>query len=194
MSFERVEQYQSTTTVPIPGSDSYIHSWSLSLLHGFMDEARTRSPPVRPARPTSMTPLYDDLPQRSTGEVATNTTPPLPASGHPSITKRRSIVNIRAVSQSHSKLPVQTGHGPVRYSTGASTLGSDKKGSFRNAVRKLFGRKSKVDPVPVQHSPPRHGYHKSVRNHGQVVSMYCLTCMAGSWQLPETANNHRVPA
>lgn len=115
-----------------------------------------------------MTPLYD-LPRRSSRGVATGTTPPLPVpvpgSGPGLTKKRKSSVNVRAVSQSHNKLPVQNGHGSVRYSIGASTLGSEKKGSFRNAVRKLFGRKSKVEEeVPVQRSPPRHGYHRSVRS------------------------------
>ena len=46
----------------------------------------------------------------------------------------------------------------------ASAREGDKtrKGSLRNAVRRIFGRRSKeVEPQLYQRSPPRHGYHRS---------------------------------
>ena len=41
-------------------------------------------------------------------------------------------------------------------------LSKARKGSLRNAVRKIFRRRSKVvDSQPLEKTPPRHGYHRS---------------------------------
>ena len=52
---------------------------------------------------------------------------------------------------------------PLRDSAGYGESTKVRKGSFRNAVRRIFGRRSREaeSPPPQQRSPPRHGYHRS---------------------------------
>ena len=77
----------------------------------------------------------------------------------PRLQKKRSNAGVRATSQPQ---PPATGIGAAAESTGERGAQKARKGSIRNAVRKLFGRRSReVEPPPAQISPPRHGYHRS---------------------------------
>ncbi|KAF2774112.1 hypothetical protein EJ03DRAFT_346749 [Teratosphaeria nubilosa] len=68
--------------------------------------------------------------------------------------KKRSTVGVRNASQ---PLPPVSGR---RQSVFAGNE-KQRKGSLRNAVRKIFGRRSKEIEEPPQCSTPRHAYHRS---------------------------------
>ncbi|KAK5113572.1 hypothetical protein LTR85_010800 [Meristemomyces frigidus] len=76
--------------------------------------------------------------------------------------KKRSNAGVRNASQ---PLPSTTGRSSAAvsaYHGVGGEAGKARKGSLRNAVRKIFGRRSKESEPPVQQtSPPRHGYHRS---------------------------------
>ena len=78
--------------------------------------------------------------------------------------KKRSNAGVRAESQ--LQVPTSIG-GSSRDSTGTGEGNKGaRKGSLRNVVRRMFGRRSREadlqpQPQPSQISPPRHGYHKS---------------------------------
>lgn len=124
-------------------------------MDGSVTTQRTRSPPIRPARPelagdnvsygrpsaeyfTSVTAAAQQPQPQADGDGSTDTT-----------TKPRKRKSAR----------YSIGNG-----TGAD--GAERKGSIRNAVRRLFGRKSKGDIPEVPTLPrtevSRHAYHKSV--------------------------------
>ncbi|KAK4546965.1 hypothetical protein LTR36_001697 [Oleoguttula mirabilis] len=83
----------------------------------------------------------------------------------PHLQKKRSHAGVRNANQ---PLPATIGRGSAAVSGYGATPGlgggADKarKGSLRNAVRKIFGRRSKEGEAQLQQkSPPRHGYHRS---------------------------------
>jgi len=73
--------------------------------------------------------------------------------------KKRSTAGVRNASQPlHSGTESSDGVRGYRAGEGSKA----RKGSLRNAVRKIFGRRSKeVEPQAQQRSPPRHAYHRS---------------------------------
>lgn len=151
-------------------------SASLSLvlpeIYGYMDgrwtEDQARTGPVRPPRPS-----------RSFDYIGPNpAVSPQPPSDLTSTHKtRKSSSNVRGPSQLQNQL--SPGFSPsFRYSgatsaTGATgeTGGSERKKSFRKAVRKLFGRKAKDESMTTsapRSSFPGHGHHRSVSRHGKM--------------------------
>lgn len=94
-------------------------------------------------------------------------------SGRPVLRKKRSLVQVRSESIGKQPRPLTAAaittddstayH--AEYSTPGKPIGnSQRKGSLRNVVRKIFGRSrsSRVVRPDSQHStPPRHKYHKS---------------------------------
>lgn len=83
-----------------------------------------------------------------------------PPNTPPRLQKKRSNAGVRAVSQPQSKAYAIDAPGEA---TNARGVQKARKGSLRNAVRKLFGRRSREVEAPQasQVSPPRHGYHRS---------------------------------
>lgn len=75
----------------------------------------------------------------------------------PRLQKKRSNAGVRGASQPQSNAVDIDGPATAR------GVQKARKGSLRNAVRKLFGRRSREVEVPQasQVSPPRHGYHRS---------------------------------
>ncbi|KAK3052381.1 hypothetical protein LTR09_006591 [Extremus antarcticus] len=73
--------------------------------------------------------------------------------------KQRSNAGVRATSQYQPTASYTDDH---QEQAGAKETNKQRKGSLRNAVRRLFGRRSReVQPQPSQVSPPRHQYHRS---------------------------------
>ncbi|KAK4897832.1 hypothetical protein LTR27_004604 [Elasticomyces elasticus] len=69
----------------------------------------------------------------------------------PRLQKKRSYPGVRNASQPLPRAYEQGGDGEQA-----------RKGSLRDVMRRIFGRRSKeVSPQPVQRSPPRHQYHRS---------------------------------
>jgi hypothetical protein len=126
-------------------------------MDGSVTTQRTRSPPIRPARPE------EGVDNASYGR-----------------TSAEYFTSVMAAAQQAPAQPQADGEGSTdttpkprkrksaRYSIGNGTGpdGAERKGSIRNAVRRLFGRKSKGDIPEVPALPrteaSRHGYHKSV--------------------------------
>jgi hypothetical protein len=131
-------------------------------MDGSATPQRTRSPPIRPARP----------------EVgADNVSYGRPSAEHfTSVTaaaQQQQQQQSQAQPQADGEGSTDTNPKPrkrksARYSIGNGTGadGAERKGSIRNAVRRLFGRKSKGDIPDVPALPraeaSRHGHHKSV--------------------------------
>ncbi|KAH0403261.1 hypothetical protein KCU89_g2312, partial [Aureobasidium melanogenum] len=122
-------------------------------MDGSVTTQRTRSPPIRPARP----------------EVGVDNV----SYGRPSAEYFTSVTAAAQQGQADDgRRSTDTTAKPrkrksARYSVGngAGAEGAERKGSIRNAVRRLFGRKSKGDIPEVPALPrveaSRHGYHKS---------------------------------
>ncbi|KAI4723759.1 hypothetical protein E4T49_08516 [Aureobasidium sp. EXF-10728] len=119
---------------------------------------RTRSPPIRPAR----------------SEVGADNV----SYGRPSAEHFASVTATATAQQPQADGRRSTDTAPkprkrksARYSVGngVGAEGAERKGSIRNAVRRLFGRKSKGDIPEVPALPrteaSRHGYHKSDPGH-----------------------------
>lgn len=123
-------------------------------MDGTVTTQRTRSPPIRPARP----------------EIGVDNV----SYGRPSAEYFASVTAAAQQSQADDRrrstdtTPKPRNRKSARYSVGNGTgaEGTERKGSIRNAVRRLFGRKSKGDIPEVPALPrveaSRHGYHKSV--------------------------------
>lgn len=76
--------------------------------------------------------------------------------------KKRSTVGVRNVSQPLPSTTGRSGAALSAYGTVDGEATKVRKGSLRDAVRKIFGRRSKGSEIQLpQRSPPRHGYHLS---------------------------------
>jgi hypothetical protein len=100
----------------------------------------------------------NSAPLRTTFETKPNVEPRSPQTP-PRLQKKRSNAGARTTSQNQpprSTITDQQDVGDTRDGHKA------RKGSLRNAVRRLFGRRSReVEQQPSQVTPPRHGYHRS---------------------------------
>lgn len=77
----------------------------------------------------------------------------------PRLQKKRSNAGARTTRQAQ---PGPQSANPQRDSADAREDQKARKGSLRNAVRRLFGRRSRdAEQQTLQVSPPRHGYHRS---------------------------------
>lgn len=118
-------------------------------------EERARTGPVRPPRPSQSLDYIRPSPRATPRNSAD-----LPAM----MRKRISTKNVRSTSQLQNQL--SPGLSPsFRYSGAGSTTASERKGSFKNVVRKLFGRRLKYggsSPEISRPNPSGHGYHRSV--------------------------------
>ncbi|KAI5235979.1 hypothetical protein E4T42_09585 [Aureobasidium subglaciale] len=132
--------------------------------------ARTRSPPLRPARSeVGVDNVSNGRPSAEFFALVTaaaqqqQTQPPLPQA-RPQADGRRST-DTTSRSRRHKSARYSIGNG-----NGMAIEGNERRGSIRNAVRRLFGRKSKGDIPEVPALPhveaSRHGYHKSVSTSG----------------------------
>lgn len=142
----------------------FFPSWSKPQLaptteiYGSMDERwheeHDRLGPVRPRRPSQSLDYVGPSPQAS----------PRPSTDLPyRFRSRRSMAKTRGASQLSQQL--SPGASPsFRYSGETPTNGSERKASFRRAVRKLFGKKAgdQVSASQSSRSPPSHNYHRSV--------------------------------
>lgn len=80
----------------------------------------------------------------------------------PRLQKKRSDAGVRNASQPLPSSNSAGLRGSGQGVNGAGDGGKQRKSSLRNAVRKIFGRRSKeVESQPPQRTPPRHGYHRS---------------------------------
>jgi hypothetical protein len=132
-------------------------------MDGSVTPQRTRSPPIRPARPEVEA---DNVSYgRPSAEHFTSVT----------VAAQQQQAQAQAQPQADGEGSTDTTPKPrkrksARYSIGNGNStgadGTERKGSIRNAVRRLFGRKSKGDIPEVPALPrteaSRHGYHKSV--------------------------------
>ncbi|EMC98994.1 hypothetical protein BAUCODRAFT_387030 [Baudoinia panamericana UAMH 10762] len=82
----------------------------------------------------------------------------------PRLQHKRSMPTVRNASQPLSSMAMADRRlGNMGGSSrGAGDGGQARKGSLRNVVRRIFGRRSnEVEPQPQVRSPPRHAYHAS---------------------------------
>lgn len=155
-------------------------------MDGSVTPQRTRSPPIRPARP----------------EVGTDNV----SYGRPSA---EHFTSVTVAAQQAQAQPQADGEGSTdttpkprkrksaRYSIGNGNStgadGAERKGSIRNAVRRLFGRKSKGDIPEVPALPrteaSRHGYHKSVSLPNMLETRSCTN--TDLCRIPATSSDHR---
>ena len=87
----------------------------------------------------------------------------------PRLQKKRSTARVES-SRQPTALPAvrpqqaaaYRGSGPDATASGGGPGAGARKGSLRNVVRRIFGRRSKeLETTPEQRSPPRHAYHRS---------------------------------
>ncbi|CAD0089116.1 unnamed protein product [Aureobasidium mustum] len=157
-------------------------------MDGSVTTQRTRSPPIRPARP----------------EIGVDNV----SYGRPSAEYFASVTATAQQGQaddgrrSTDTTPKPRKRKSARYSVGngngTGVEGAERKGSIRNAVRRLFGRKSKGDVPEVPAIPrveaSRHGYHKSRPQtihthpsdaiHQRIISAPLSTHLAGPLSAP----------
>ena len=81
----------------------------------------------------------------------------------PRLQKKKSNAGVRSASQPQRNALSYTPQESVPDTRGTQEgLKGPRKGSLRNAIRKVFGRRSReAEPASQQLSPPRHGYHRS---------------------------------
>ena len=81
----------------------------------------------------------------------------------PRLQKKKSNAGVRSASQPIRNTVAYTGQEGARdLVEGQQEPKGARKGSLRNAIRRVFGRRSREsEPVLQQVSPPRHGYHRS---------------------------------
>ena len=80
----------------------------------------------------------------------------------PRLQKKRSRAGPHGAAQPQVASGAAPTHVEARDSTGTGEGGKGRKGSLRNAMRRIFGRRSReAEAQPSQISPPRHGYHRS---------------------------------
>ena len=139
-------------------------------MEGSVTTQRTRSPPVRPARPEGDGDDRD-FKRRSSEFFSPGATIQQQQQHQQQAQQRSSVADGRPSTDNPTKSRQRKS---ARYSVGSGSAGEgyhrghERKGSIRNAVRRLFGRKSKGD-IPEVPEVPRfeasgHGYHKSVSN------------------------------
>lgn len=139
-------------------------------MEGSVTTQRTRSPPVRPARPEG------DLDgrefKRRSSEFFSPGTPVQQQQQYHHQQRAQQGSSVADGRPSTDNPTKSRQRKSARYSVGSGSAGEgyhrghERKGSIRNAVRRLFGRKSKGD-IPEVPEVPRfeasgHGYHKSV--------------------------------
>lgn len=130
-------------------------------IHGYMEgrwtNQQARTGPVRPPRPSHSLDYVGPSPRVT----------PRPSNDLTSTSKSRiSTTNSRGGSRLQEQLSPGSNDTSFRWSGADSSTGSERKRTFKKAVRKLFGRRSKEEPAqqPAPRSvPPGHGYHRSVR-------------------------------
>jgi hypothetical protein len=148
-------------------------------MDGSVTDQRTRSSPIRPARPgAGVDRNVSD--GRPSVELLTRATAGAQQEEGASVDKAR-----RRKSARYS-----TGHGNGNGSGSNAT--TQRKGSIRNVVRRLFGRKSKVD-VPPRIDSPHHAYHKSVSR--EALDHHGATALTprqdpGPSKRPQTISTH----
>lgn len=81
----------------------------------------------------------------------------------PRLQKKKSNAGVRSASQPMRNAFINSGQNDGQdFRDDEQGLRGPRKGSLRNAIRRVFGRRSReAAPAPQQVSPPRHGYHKS---------------------------------
>ncbi|THV74886.1 hypothetical protein D6D17_03956 [Aureobasidium pullulans] len=129
-------------------------------MDGAVTTPRTRSPPIRPARPEVG---VDNVSYgRPSAEYFTSVT--ATAQQAAPVADGRRSTDTTSKPRKRKSARYSIGNGAANGAEGA-----ERKGSIRNAVRRLFGRKSRGDIPEVPAVPridaPRHGYHKSDPGH-----------------------------